>query len=244
MTDWPANSIAPREASLEVYLLGLVDFDASLFLQEQLVAEINQRNDGHGALLLCEHPPLLTIGREGSRAHILCEQSDLVAREMEVRWLNRGGGCIVHAPGQLALYPIIPLRRRGHGLCDYRDLLAATLLDLCREMRVPAHRRDQEPGVWCRGGQVAHLGIAVRDWVSYHGAFVNISPNMDSLRLVRSVTGGRMSSLSAECLRPITMHAARESLIRNFAARLGYERYHLYTGHPLLRRTKRVCVYA
>src|SRR5207237_1247638 len=95
-TNWPKAG----EASLEVHLLGLVDFDACLFLQERLVEELSQRDDGHGAVLVCEHPPLITIGREGSQAHILCEPQELVARQLEVRWLNRGGGCLVHVPGQ------------------------------------------------------------------------------------------------------------------------------------------------
>src|SRR5437016_11172103 len=76
------------DGSLEIYLLGLVDFDAALSLQERLVLEIAQHDDGRGALLICEHPPLITIGREGSQADILCESHELVARQIEVRWLN------------------------------------------------------------------------------------------------------------------------------------------------------------
>lgn len=239
-----SNSSSTGGASLEVHLLGMVDFDACLFLQERLVAEIGERDDGQGALLVCEHPPLITVGREGSLAHILCEPAELVARQLEVRWLNRGGGCLVHAPGQLAVYPILPLQRRGMGLSAYRQAVEGAAVDLCRELKIPAHTGN-EPGVWCRSGQVAHLGAAVKSWISYHGLFVNVSPAMDWLRLVRpNVAETRLTSLAAERLQPVTMHAARESLIRNLAARCGYERYHLYTGHPLLRRTKRVCIYA
>src|SRR5687767_7528881 len=93
---------SPRAShALEVRLLGLVDFEAALFLQERLVYEIGGRDDTQGHLLICEHPPLITVGREGSRGHILVEPRDLVARQMEVRWLSRGGGCVAHAPGQL-----------------------------------------------------------------------------------------------------------------------------------------------
>src|SRR5580765_8406119 len=133
------NSTTPREASLEVYLLGLVDFDACLALQQQFVAQIADCRNGQGALLICEHPPLVTVGRAGSRGHILCEASELQARQMEVRWVNRGGGCLVHAPGQLAVYPIIPLARRELGLTAYRRLLTDTILELCRELKIIAH---------------------------------------------------------------------------------------------------------
>jgi lipoyl(octanoyl) transferase len=233
----------PREASLEVHLLGLVDFDACLYLQERIVAEIDGRNDGRGALLVCEHPSLITVGREGSRSHIVCPPEELVARQMEVRWLSRGGGCIAHVPGQLAAYPIIPLDRRNLGLAALREKIEQAVIDSCGELRVDAWRQPESAGVWSRGGQLAQLGLAVRSGISSQGLFVNVNPRMDALRLIRAGTG-RITSLSAERRTPTTMSSVRESLIRRLAARLDYERYHLYTGHPLLRRTRRVVAYA
>ena len=64
------SDLADTSAPLEVYLLGIVDFDSALFLQERLAYEISGRSDAMGTLLLCEHPPLITVGREGSRSHI------------------------------------------------------------------------------------------------------------------------------------------------------------------------------
>ncbi len=227
-------------ASLEVHLLGLVDFDSALFLQERLVYEISGRDDTQGGLLLCEHPPIITIGREGSRSHILVDADELASRQMEVRWLNRGGGCLVHAPGQLAVYPIVPLDRLQIGLSDYWTLLEESVADVCRDLRVPHYRREHEPGVWCRRGQFAHLGVAVKSWVAYHGLFVNVSPAMDWMRLVQSNRYGEATtSLAAARARPTPMHAVRAGLIRNLTSRLGYERFHVYTGHPLLRRMKK-----
>ena len=229
-----------RSASLEVYLLGLVDFDSARFLQDRLVYEISGRSDAQAALLVCEHPPIVTIGREGSRAHVLAEPRELVARQMDVRWLNRGGGCLVHAPGQLAVYPILPLERLGIGVAGYRRRLEESVIDTTREIQVPASRRPDEPGVWCRTGQFAFLGAAVKGWISYHGMFINVSPPTDLLKLVRSVKpGDRVTTLAAERCRLTSMHAVRSGLVRNLARRLGYERHHLYTGHPLLRGTTR-----
>jgi lipoate-protein ligase B len=241
----PSTTIwdVPREASLEVHLLGVVDFDACLHLQERLAIEIGGRNDGRGALLVCEHPPLITVGREGSRSHIHCSPEELAAREIEVRWLNRGGGCFVHLPGQLAIYPVVPLDRRGLGLADFRQRLEQAVVDACGEMRVDAERRNDKAGVWSRGGQVAHLGIVVRSWISSQGIFINVNPRMDVLGLVRS-DSGRTSSLAGERRVPTTMASVREAMIRRLAARLDYPRYHVYTGHPLLRRTRRVVAYA
>jgi lipoyl(octanoyl) transferase len=227
-------------ASLEVYLLGLVDFESALFLQERLVCEIAGRNDAQGALLICEHPPIVTIGREGSGAHIRAEPRELVARQIDVRWLNRGGGCLVHAPGQLAIYPIVPLDRLALGTAEYRNRLEESVVDACREVHVSAFRLPGQPGVWCRLGQFAFVGAAVRSWVSYHGMFVNVAPSLEALRLVRSASSGdRVTTLAAQRSQPVSMHAVRSAMVHSLASGLGYERYHLYTGHPLLRRTKR-----
>jgi len=234
---------SPLTGALEVYLLGLVDFDAALALQERLMREVAGYDDGRGALLVCEHPPLITVGREGSRTEIRCPTEELTARQISVRWLNRGGGSVVHVPGQLVVYPILPVARRGWGLADFRERLEGSLLDACQEMHVRAWRHPDVSGIYCRSGQLAQVGVAVRSWISSHGLYVNVNPRMDALGLVRGAHG-RTTSLAAERGQAVSMPGVRESLIRRLAARLDYERYHLYTGHPLLRRTKRVVAYA
>lgn len=233
----------PAEPALEVHLLGLADFDACQYLQERLATEVALRNDGLGYLLICEHLPIITVGREGSRAHFQCSQEELVSRQIAVRWLNRGGGCVVHVPGQLAAYPIIPLERRALGLAAYRERLEQAVVDTCGELRIPACREAQHAGVRCRGGQIAQIGVAVRSWVSTQGIFLNVNPRPDVMRLVRPESG-RFSSLAAERRAPLAMSAVREGLIRRLAERLDYTRYHLYTGHPLLRPVRRVLAYA
>ena len=88
-TIWsPANR---KSDALQVYLLGMVDFDSALFLQERLLYEISGRTDRLGGLILCEHPPMVTIGRDGSRSQLLVEPAELTKQQIEVRWLNRGG---------------------------------------------------------------------------------------------------------------------------------------------------------
>lgn len=251
-----------QTASLEIHLLGLVDFESAIALQNRLVYEISGRNDQQGALLICEHPPGITIGREGSRSDILVDQQELIAKQLDVRWLNRGGGSLVHAPGQLAVYPILPLDRLAIGLTEYRERIENTVIAMCREQRIAAQRvpyifdvpkngasqqnaTSHAPGIWCRSGQLATLGIAVKSWVSYHGFFLNVSPSMELMRLVQSNAEcdnraqHRVSSLTVQRMRPTSMPSVRESLIRHFVEQIGYQRFHIYTGHPLLKRTRK-----
>jgi lipoyl(octanoyl) transferase len=240
LTSTLTSTTQSASRSLDVYLLGVVDFDSALFLQERTLYDLADRDDSNGVLIVCEHPPMITVGREGSRSHILADSHELTSRQLNVRRLNRGGGCFVHAPGQLAIYPILPLDRLQIGLAEYRHLLEESLIDVCGDLKVPAYRREDEPGVFCRCGQIGHLGVAVKSWISYHGMFLNVSPVPELLRLVKSNRcGEKVTTLSAQRQRVTPMHKVRESVIRNLSQRLGYEKSYLYTGHPLLRRTKR-----
>jgi len=260
---WPNR----QSESLDVHLLGTVDFDAALTLQKHLVYEISGRNDRFGTLLLCEHPPTITVGREGSRSDVLVDQRELTSRNLDVHWLNRGGGVLMHGPGQLAVYPVLPLDRLECGLAEYRRRMLAAVTATARELRVPTYGVGVQPsgcpgvrpsavecttgqaeawtptgspGVACRCGQFAFLGAAVKSWVSYHGLFVNVSPRLDLMRLVRSTpAGSRITSLAVQRGRPTSMHSVRESLVRHIADQFQYTRFHVHTGHPLLKRERR-----
>src|SRR5688572_3217932 len=87
------------ERTLQAYLLGSVDFETALRLQRRLHYEVSGDRE-QACLILCEHPPIITVGRQGSRAHIFCEPEELRARQWRVRWVNRGGGTWLHLGGQ------------------------------------------------------------------------------------------------------------------------------------------------
>src|SRR5947199_7250504 len=93
---------SPLPPPLEVYLLGLVDFDDAQRLQRRLVYDLGER--GGAALVLCEHPPTISVGRSGSRVHILPDDETLRSLGVSTHWVNRGGGCVLHLPGQLCAY--------------------------------------------------------------------------------------------------------------------------------------------
>lgn len=229
-----------RRDTLDVHLLGVVDYDSARFLQDRLVYEIAGRDDRYGGMLLCEHPPLITIGRNGTRSQVRVDSAELSARLIDVRWVSRGGGALVHAPGQLALYPIVPLQRLGLDLQAYRRVLEESVVEACAELRIPAERDRQVPGVRCRIGRFAHTAAAVRSWISLYGIYVDVHTPPEFLDLVESDPGQRRAaSLAAQRVGQIGMSSIREALMRHVAERLGYSSFHLYTGHPLLQRTRR-----
>lgn len=224
---------------LQVHLVGAVDCHSAHLLQEQLAAEIAPRSDRFGSLLLCEHPPAISIGREVSRLDVDAEDAELTALRIGIEWRARGGGAILHAPGQLAVYAVLPLERLGFGPLEFRTALENAVLSTCEELRVPAERSGRTAGVECRCGQFAFVAAAANSGVSRYGLAINVSPDMNLQRLIRPRSGSPpIASLAAQRLRPTSMHSVRESIARNLAAEFGYGTVHTHAGHPLLKRTR------
>jgi len=222
------------DTALQAYLLGSVEFEAALALQRQLVYHVAGARD-RAALVLCEHPPAITVGRQGSRAHILYEPEELCSLRWRVRWVNRGGGCLLHLPGQMAIYPILPLDRLALGLQDYLNRLRQVLIDVLADFSVPAAAGPDSADVYVGGRPVAHLGVAVREWVSYFGAALNVYPDLEPLRKVRTSPAALpMTSLERERRGPLRAALVRERLLEHFVARFGFGRLSLFFHHPAL----------
>ncbi len=226
-----------RSPAVEAYLLGTVDYDACLALQNRLVYEASGRHDGQITLLVCEHAPIITVGRRGSWGHIALDQRELASRQLEVRWVSHGGGCMSHLPGQLAAYPIVPLAWHGFTVGEYLDRLQRALVGVIEELGFAPQTQPGQYGVWARTGQLAAIGVAVKSWVAYHGAFLNVAPAMDIFRLLTTDPVGStpMTSLAALQQKNVKMPQVREALVRHLVAALGCTRHHVYSGHPLWR---------
>jgi lipoyl(octanoyl) transferase len=219
-------------------LLGAVDFEEMMRCQRRLVYDVSG-DRSKAILILCEHSPLITIGRDGSRDHIGLEPRDLAAREWPIQWVNRGGGCLVHLSGQLAVYPIVALDRLGLDLQGYLDRLHHVLLDVITKMGVPAAVRSGRPGVWTDGRLLAHVGVAVREWVTYFGAAINVHPDLEPFRRVQVAGPGQppMTSLARELREPVRDAAVRQQLVESFADEFGFARTFLFHTHPALNRS-------
>lgn len=219
---------------VHIHLLGTVDFEDCLSLQRRLAYDAITRGDGRIVMLLCKHPPLITIGRSGSRADVRMTGAELAARQLEVRYISRGGGAILHAPGQLAIYPIIPLASHGWTVGDYLRRLQQALAELLIEFKVKPAIVPGSMALSGRSGILAALGVSVRQGVTMHGAFLNVNPDMRDFGRVTVAGGQTMSSLLSHRALPTKMSKVRAALVTHLAEALMLERYHLHTGHPLL----------
>lgn len=232
-----ANAVG--EPTAQVHLLGPTPLDDLLALQQRLVYESSGRLDRTATILLCEHPPEITIGRQGSRCDVRLGDATLEREQIRVRWLNRGGGTLLHAPGQLAAYVVLPLERFGYSVGAYLARLQQGLDDVADELHLQRVVRPGRRGVWARSGQAMFVAAAVKSWVTYFGAYLQVDPEERYLHGVASdpVDGSEAVSLAAALRRPVRMQSVRQTAAVRLSTALGCERYHLFTGHPLLART-------
>ncbi len=227
--------------------MGLVDYDECLALQHRLVYESAGRDDGQITLLLCEHPSIISIGRHGSRADVRQGPEQLISRQLELRWVARGGGAILHLPGQLAVYPIVPLRWHGWSVGNYLRRLQTGLENVTADLGFAAQTREGRFGLWGRRGQVAAMGVAVRGDISCHGIYLNVATEKSVLGYVdtnprRSPLDPEkpvMSSLLAEMGRPAKMTKVRALMVQHLSDAFAASRFHMHTGHPLLSAVRR-----
>jgi lipoyl(octanoyl) transferase len=235
MTPVPATPLEPNDLALRVYLLGTVDFEVALRFQRRLHFEISE-NRTQAALVLCEHPPSISVGRLGSHAHMRLHGDDLHPWRMPQRWVNRGGGCILHLPGQLAAYPIFPLDRLGLDVADYLQQLGQTFVDLTADFSLRAPASADDTGLWVGGRLAAALGVSVRDWITSFGAYLNVQPRLDLYRFVQATPTLHEPMTSLECERrgPIRPAMVRQRLVEHFQTRFGFSRVALFTDHAAL----------
>ena len=236
----------PGLPSLEVYMLGLVDFLEVQQLQRRIVYELGE--SGGAALILCEHPPTISVGRTGSRAHIVPDDVALQSSGIKVFYVNRGGGCIYHVPQQLAAYLMLPLDLLGLNLQQYMDRLHAILVGVLEEFDLSASIRPDLPGVFSGTARIATVGVAVNRWIAYHGMTINVGPFLEQFDMIEEPgIGGatlRHTSMESRRQRQAPMSKVRESLMRKVEEAFGLERHHLYTDHPQIKRKVLAHVYA
>ncbi len=225
---------------LEAFFLGEIELERCEALQRKLVSEAAYRGDGRTSVLLCEHPQLITVGRSGSPSHIQYGAGPLQKGQVEVRWVKRGGGCLVHGSGQLAVYPIVPLADRGWTVGEYLHRFETVVQRALEALKIRCEVRTPGMGLWGRTGQLVAFGVSVANWVTYHGAFINVCPSMGMTRLVDSDPLGdsRVSTLVAERGQPVKMTGVRAEVVRHLTDAFECDRCHLHTGHPWLRRPR------
>jgi lipoate-protein ligase B len=178
--------------------LGRVPYADALALMRVLGAA-RQRGEVPDLLLTCEHEPVITIGRGAHSEHVLLTREELAARGIGLVEVERGGDVTYHGPGQVMLYPILDLGRLGRDLHAFLRALERVLVEAVAPFGVVAAARPGLTGVWVGEAKLASIGIHVSRWVTWHGAALNVSTDLDAFSAIVpcGLDGVRMTSLRA-----------------------------------------------
>jgi lipoyl(octanoyl) transferase len=209
---------------IQYLYLGRVPYDEALRLQAEII-ELRFQNRVDNVLLLLEHPPVLTLGRNANRSNVLASDELLASRGVTLHEINRGGDVTYHGPGQLIGYPIFDLRSLHNanggrlGPVDFVRMIEEALIRLCGVYGVRAGRIPALTGVWAgladgspvgdsqvatgRGRKIGAIGIHVARGITSHGFALNVTTDLRDFALINpcGITDRPVTSLEKELQR-------------------------------------------
>jgi lipoyl(octanoyl) transferase len=212
--------------------LGRIPYVEGLRIQAEVVAARKAGTIGD-TLILLEHPPVLTLGRNASRSNILASDDLLDRKGIAIHEINRGGDVTYHGPGQLVGYPIFDLRgdlpgKKGPhlGPVDFVRLMEEALILTCKDFGVPAQRICKLTGVWTYAGgsipekKIAAIGVHVSQAVTSHGFALNVTTDLRDFALIVpcGIADKPVTSLEVESpqIPPPTLTEASNRVSANF----------------------------
>ncbi len=209
--------LAPDSACLAVRHFGLADYEATWRAMLDFTATRNAETVDE--LWVCEHLPVYTLGQAGKPEHRLAENGIPLIR------IDRGGQITYHGPGQVVVYLLLDLARRGLKVRELVTRIEQSVIDLLAEHGVSARRLDGAPGVYVdHGGTVAKigaLGLRVKKNGCYHGVSLNVDMNLSPYAAINPCGYAGMAVTQTRDLGiAITHTQAAEALVRHLTQQL------------------------
>ena len=236
----------------EENICGVVDWGRVGYAQadawQQEFVRLRKSGEISDLLILCEHPPVITFGRNATRENVLASDEMLAARGVEFHPSNRGGDVTFHGPGQLVGYPILDLRDWKTDVAAYLRALEEVLLRTAADFGIRAHRLEPpEPerhpgekrprrkvytGIWtaARDGndaKLAAIGVHLSRWVTSHGFAFNVTTDLSYFDLIVpcGIAGKSVTSLERllgeSCAAAERMETVKQAVVKNFGAVFG-----------------------
>lgn len=246
---------------IAVVQLEVVDYATGLRLQSELIAS-RKENRIPDALLLLEHKPVITLGRNARANNVLLSRELLEAKGVELFETDRGGDVTFHGPGQLVGYPIFDLHGfpssggslKYLGAVDYVRRIEEVLIRTCLEYGVPTKRLKGLTGVWTdwqsspverdrppsaiEEAKIAAIGVHISRSVTSHGFALNVNTDLDCFKLIVpcGIADKPVTSLSKELDRPLDLNDIAQSVSRNFGRVFDRQMMAVATADELLGR--------
>ncbi len=201
--------------------MGRVPYESALDLQER-VREGILAGTARDTLLLLEHPPVITLGRNAQAAHVLLSPAGLAEQGIALHRSSRGGDVTFHGPGQLVGYPVFRLRR---GVRAHVEAMANAVIEWLARFGISAQWRSGTPGVWVGQEKICAFGIHVRHAIAIHGFALNLSTDMKGFAAIVpcGLRDAGVTSMARLLGHAPTAESAARDLIGSFEKHFGVQ---------------------
>ena len=220
--------------NIEVYELGLMDYEKVLKIQTELFNKIidqklkNRRertkNKTNNYLLFVEHPNVYTLGKSGDINNLLLSKEDLTKKDIQFFNTNRGGDITCHGPGQIVCYPILDLDNFFSDIHKYLRFLEEVVIKTLMEFDIKGERSLKETGVWINpkhndARKICALGVKASRWVTMHGFALNVNNDLSYFDNIIpcGINNKSVTSVSKELRKSIDKYEIINSLKKNFS---------------------------
>ena len=220
--------------NIEVYELGLMDYEKVLKIQTELFNKIidqklkNRRertkNKTNNYLLFVEHPNVYTLGKSGDINNLLLSKEDLTKKDIQFFNTNRGGDITCHGPGQIVCYPILDLDNFFSDIHKYLRFLEEVVIKTLMEFDIKGERSLKETGVWINpkhndARKICALGVKASRWVTMHGFALNVNNDLSYFDNIIpcGINNKSVTSVSKELRKSIDKSEIINSLKKNFS---------------------------
>ena len=203
---------------LTIQRLGRIRYADGLELQAQLVAD-RQAGSIPDTLLLLEHDPVFTLGRNAQPENLRFSEGTLRERGFDVFDIGRGGDVTFHGPGQVVGYPIIDLSPDRRDVHRYVRDLEDVMIRSCADFGIDAERHAGLTGTWVGEEKVGAIGVRISRWVTSHGFALNVSTDLAGFDLIVpcGIQDKGVTSLGRLLGRIVSLDEVMDSLARHFA---------------------------
>ena len=189
--------------------LGTVDYGAALALQRDLAGK-RARGEIPDTLVVLEHTHVITLGRRTTPVNFKPQQ-------VPVFQVERGGDATYHGPGQLVGYPVVLLE--DHDVRKHVMTMETALINAMSGFGISGTIKEGHPGVWVGERKIASVGVAVANWVTYHGFALNVNTQMSYFDLIRpcGLDPQTMTSMQSILDRSVDFEAAKRAVIEEYS---------------------------
>jgi lipoate-protein ligase B len=202
--------------------LGLITYARCCELQRRLV-EARRARAIPDVLLLCGHPHVITLGRNGRPEHLLASNRRLADMNVELHSTDRGGDITYHGPGQIVGYPVLDLTEHHRDVRRYVEQLEEVMVRTTADFGIAAKRVEGQHGVWIKTPvgeeKLGALGVHLSRWVTSHGFAYNVSTDLRYFDLIVpcGIYDKRATSLERALGRDVPIEEASECIATNFS---------------------------